>query len=1477
VARGSRSGRESSGSPERSVFVAAIGKHPGWNDHIEDLGLDTEALADLRQVLYLEGIGGNIDHGTWEELDASQRVEGFDHEFVWRRGEGVIAGRMWSSRDGKGRRKYPMIVCAQAPAGGEGWLLHETMASLDELAAVCQTTEDPDRVREEVARARSRARASWAEGGGRGAGESHGSAARELAAASELGPDRLGMYRLLYHVDRDMGSFVRGGAGQRGESGRGAHVRVPRVMESPRAALELWLRFASERFAPSTPVMAIAPASERWVDLLVGAADTSRLACLRTGTEVTPVVTQIPYTIDEAFAAEADAWIERASSGGSAPSERRREGRPAGRATGASGLGRGKLVVVAAGIGLAVLLLVSLLLLVLGSNGGQSARAREGGGRDSAAVDGDGGVGAAETRLSAEHRAAWSEWCRAYAGWFGDLVRRLDLELARSDPHLARAVVPVLESRADELDPREATRSAVIDLAALAEDPPEDVRDEESVRRASRAVATLRGVREALGASAWPARRRVGTLAEGLEERGWMALAERLREVEEGISFESGASLAEGVHRLLRLEDRTSALAGAMERVEAATEALERTGEPPLTRAGEIVEAVFAEGRGAGAEEQVALGSRLTAVARTLEDAASFVRERWDEVDRAGIRAAWARAEEQASAGSGGLGAARIERWMGLAKEPRWVLLEPGDDPRRGLEAGSRVEALRARVALLARQGGPDARARGVDELMSRLGSVEGEAGALRELTWRRGLSEQIAEGVARVGDALDAIEREVDRLEREARSSFAEYVTGLGEESSISRTGSPAIDRAWRARRDALMEAYPEATGWEALHRGIESARATLHAIEEALPAGLGEGSLEGVLDRDAIESLVHERRERAIGEAIGLMADEDGGLAGAARAIERIDPVRERYRAWRGGMTEGVDRISGFTARLTSGAVAREPVARELLDRWGAWAEDPEMAPLVAASRALSDRVEAVRAAGSASSLEDILEAVEAAGAGPEAALVGWRRAGELEGVDLEAQGALLARARAAGDRLESSAASEFVRASAAARWMAAVEAASDRAGLAGVVGRRDEFGGDPASLAPARRALVALVELDARLAQLESGEEDSEAVVAAIEAAVARIEGIGASLTPELAGTVDRLRELARGAEHEPGVDYASLGPGKQGWEVEVLDGGDRVAYRAPGDGDVTLTFARVGPAPELGLARAAFVGTEEVSINALVAIVEAVDGWVELASLWGELGSARAGEELNRGPRGWRWDAGQARIVVAPHWLPAEEREGVYPSGGEPDPPGGSSPVQQISPRAAARVAEWVGCELPTPPVWRAAVSEHGIDAGAGSNLRDATWSRQVRHLREGSFFQPIWPDGGVFLPLGAGVDRESVPRGREAEPAVEGDDGVLWFAPVDAGGGGLVRHLVGNVAEFVRGGEGAGASFAVMGGSALSPRELKPEEAYEIRAFALGQGYWDVGFRVCFWSEGPPPVRARARRVLDEAPWAVGGE
>jgi len=107
----------------------------------------------------------------------------------------------------------------------------------------------------------------------------------------------------------------------------------------------------------------------------------------------------------------------------------------------------------------------------------------------------------------------------------------------------------------------------------------------------------------------------------------------------------------------------------------------------------------------------------------------------------------------------------------------------------------------------------------------------------------------------------------------------------------------------------------------------------------------------------------------------------------------------------------------------------------------------------------------------------------------------------------------------------------------------------------------------------------------------------------------------------------------------------------------------------------------------------------------------------------------------------------------------------------------------------------------------------------------------------------------------------------------------GADGVLWFEPVDAPRGRMLRHLVGNVAELVVvDGEDSG-SFGVIGGSGLSAPSLGLDRMVAIEQRMLERGYGDVGMRLAFGIEGLDfrvPIRFQATGLMRRVPFLKPG-
>ena len=96
------------------LAVSIFGKHPGWDDHMEDVGHQFPDMLAFKRMIYVEGIGGNIDSGSWAHLPDAQRLAEFNHLLIYSFEDYYILASIAASRDGKGRSLYPLITAVEA-------------------------------------------------------------------------------------------------------------------------------------------------------------------------------------------------------------------------------------------------------------------------------------------------------------------------------------------------------------------------------------------------------------------------------------------------------------------------------------------------------------------------------------------------------------------------------------------------------------------------------------------------------------------------------------------------------------------------------------------------------------------------------------------------------------------------------------------------------------------------------------------------------------------------------------------------------------------------------------------------------------------------------------------------------------------------------------------------------------------------------------------------------------------------------------------------------------------------------------------------------------------------------------------------------------------------------------------------------------------------------------------------------------------
>jgi hypothetical protein len=250
----------------QTVQLAGFGKHPGWDDHIDDLGLTTETLAIVRRVMYSEGIGSQVSSGVWNRLEENGQAIVFDHRFVWSREAQSVVGGIWASSDGKGRAHFPMIVCLQIGMNGRA-AIRRFLTPLEDLGSFCKTVTDQQKFRDAFSEAQLKLELNALPNSDSGF---------RLFQLSEQREEEImnGMIALSLGV----GKYRRQGA-RRGV--RSVHFRLPAISSRPKENLEFWAGYLETQLEFRLPCLAIAATGPGPVDIIAGEPEPKDFFCLR--------------------------------------------------------------------------------------------------------------------------------------------------------------------------------------------------------------------------------------------------------------------------------------------------------------------------------------------------------------------------------------------------------------------------------------------------------------------------------------------------------------------------------------------------------------------------------------------------------------------------------------------------------------------------------------------------------------------------------------------------------------------------------------------------------------------------------------------------------------------------------------------------------------------------------------------------------------------------------------------------------------------------------------------------------------------------------------------------------------------------------------------------------------------------------------------------------------------------------------------
>ena len=316
-------GKQATGPVGPSVYLGVFGKHPGWNDHIDDIGLETERLVSVKSLVYLSGIGSRIDSGAWDALAEGERLAEFDHLILMRWAGEVVLARVWSSTDGKGRSKYPMIAAVHAIGAGLEWVLSNVPGELEQLRERCRAVSDAAEVIKAAETSRSTLRGKLPSGSAGGNGAEVAEAVipagtlSAIAGHPECQPDGQGLLRVLYQLESEGAAYLNdAGRGVAPAQTRSLAMRVPRCADSAVQGLERWAHALLTRVQPGAPMLLAAPVQRSWVDVVLGEPTGAELFCLRAGLGSIPLASEVPYTMDDAFVQRTRGRIASAASQG---------------------------------------------------------------------------------------------------------------------------------------------------------------------------------------------------------------------------------------------------------------------------------------------------------------------------------------------------------------------------------------------------------------------------------------------------------------------------------------------------------------------------------------------------------------------------------------------------------------------------------------------------------------------------------------------------------------------------------------------------------------------------------------------------------------------------------------------------------------------------------------------------------------------------------------------------------------------------------------------------------------------------------------------------------------------------------------------------------------------------------------------------------------------------------------------------------
>ena len=1116
-------------------------------------------------------------------------------------------------------------------------------------------------------------------------------------------------------------------------------------------------------------------------------------------------------------------------------------------------------------------------------------------------------------------KAAWAQWCEAYAKWFGRFLSELNdsnRQAFMGDSHLRLIVEKIDKARSMEveLDPSLVAQAPGADLMELALRQPKSVMNAQGAMNIRLGVGVINQIEDAL--MQWPILVRTQQIADLFESLGWVELASHVRSYTDAISTEAQANPVDSAVRLMAVVPQIFEVESVWQKVESLRQSIVDSGDPVLARFGDWVDDSARTAALASPTNLVKLRETLSDLQGISGRLAAVVGNDWQQIDHDTLQADGRIYHEIPQK-------VTEEFFIQWLREVKAYYRPHGHkDPRYQRQLIQRFEAVKANLAKLkAREDYQP-----IPELDQQVEQMQAQLAQIDILPWIVRDEAKVQRAADEADTALRAIDGSLKDARRQLAMAMQDYVAALKEKRQLALSGSQVIDAQWQRRRDELIEVEQD---YPVLQRKIDRLESYLMFVDRQLSTGLPNEILTTTWSQTVARSVMWDRREEALAQLIeqtiwagvtAAVGDESG-----SEEVVQLNPQQQAMvKSYNELKDKAADLVRDFTAvdQLFVGHYGYDespgPDKRSIEQIFQQWSDDGFFTS-PAIQSALGDvltRVDRLKEVAHSNDRQFLWDQIPKGGdVGLAVSIAASRRLDDFPWPDdrktyfdqmLFIQDRILKRIKRVEDPGRRDLLEQEAIKRGQARWRMYVDAAEDPLDFERAFARIDLFHVDPDSFDPHTRYNLLLYELKRTDSQVS--ETRLLEIVRTFQDHVTQIQGQfihNRGVTALMTGLTELLLEEPLG-ESAP-LSAKKMGPSASpiadviAWEAVVEDDGAKIIYTWQPNKriDHRLEFLRVTDAATAG-GGSFYLCTTEVPVGLFLDVVREAKKWPDLVKMMWDYSPKDA--SVSKGPFVWIWKqygkATQSAKVNRSEWLLSHfgEQDYTYADSVDPGPPSADHPLQQISAQAAIYFSRLLGCRLPTSKEWQTAHHQAGQgQSSMRSNLRDEQWLIQKDHVVHdviGSATSLIvdWPDAAIFWPADLSQAQHAIQG--DAEAATTDNDGYLWFSPVDMGSGSRFRNLVGNVAEYVfdRPKEveqlasvtpdnvkkllaDYSGDLKVIGGSALSPPELENDQPYPVPFNPAKLGFSDVGLRLAF-SVPDESLHEKFKRLVRSASYQI---